>query len=86
MAHRGWRRWSVSGALALLAGLPYGAASVATDGGFGGFMSQLTVQLLAVVNGTTDWSPLDSFACKAIHEMTVTGKELTTAFYNVSST
>ncbi len=76
--------WSVSGAGSLPAGLAYGAASGATDGGFGGFSSSLTTNLLSTVNGTIAWSRLESFAYQAIHEMTVTGKELTSAFYNLT--
>lgn len=37
-------------------------------------------------NGTTAWSRFESFAYQAIHEMTVTGKELTRGVYNISST
>lgn len=79
--------WSVAGASNLPAGLAYGAASGATDGGFGGFgfMSQLTSQLLSPVPGTIVWSRLESFAYQAIHEMTVTGKELTNAYYGLAN-
>lgn len=77
--------WSVSGANSLMSGLPFGAASGATDGGFGS--SGLTAALLmAGGNGTIAWSRWESFSYQAIHEMTVTGKELTRAFYNVSAT
>lgn len=76
--------WSVSGSQGQPGGLPYGAASGITDGGFGGFSSSLTANLLSTVNGTIAWSRLESFAYQAIHEMTVTGKELTKAFYNLT--
>ncbi|KAK6214429.1 hypothetical protein LQW54_004336 [Pestalotiopsis sp. IQ-011] len=77
--------WSVSGANSLGSGLSYGAVSGATDGGFGGFNSGLTAEILASGgNGTVQWSSLESFAYQAIHEMTVTGKELTKAFYNIT--
>lgn len=79
---------SVDGGMALGAGLVYGAASGATDGGFTqGSNTQLTAnQISAGGNGTIQWSKLESFGYQAIHEMTVTGKELTRAFFNVSET
>lgn len=77
--------WSVSGTHGQPGGLPYGAASGITDGGFGGFSSSLTTQLLSPVNGTIEWSRLESFAYQAIHEMTVTGKELTNAYYKLAN-
>ncbi|KZP23964.1 tannase and feruloyl esterase, partial [Athelia psychrophila] len=76
--------WSVSGSSSQPAGVAYGAAAGITDGGFGGFSSSLTANLLSPVNGTIAWSRLESFAYQAIHEMTVTGKELTAAFYNLT--
>ncbi|GFZ52162.1 hypothetical protein JCM24511_09935 [Saitozyma sp. JCM 24511] len=77
--------WSVDGSGSLDAGPAYGAASGATDGGFGGAGSQLSATLLSKVNGTIEWSRLESFAYQAIHEMTVTGKELARGFYNISA-
>lgn len=77
--------WSVSGRADQAAGLSYGAVSGITDGGFGGFSSSLTSVLLNPVNGTVEWSRLESFAYQATHEMTVTGKELTNAYYNLGN-
>ncbi|KAH8647242.1 Tannase/feruloyl esterase [Xylariales sp. PMI_506] len=77
--------WMVSGFYNLGAGLSYGAVSGTTDAGFGGFESSLTSQLLqAAGNGTMDWNRVESMGYQAIHELTVTGKELTKAFYNIT--
>lgn len=78
--------WSVSGSGNLPAGVAYNAAAGVTDGGFGGFSSSLTAELLSAGgHGTIAWSRIESFAYQAIHEMTVTSKELTRSSYNITS-
>ncbi|KAK3936102.1 putative tannase subunit protein [Diplogelasinospora grovesii] len=72
-----------SGQRGLSEGLAYGAAAGTTDGGLGGWAAQLTDKVLAA-NGTLRYEPLVMFAYKAIHEMTVLGKQLTVQFYNAS--
>ncbi|ORY68409.1 tannase [Pseudomassariella vexata] len=64
-------------------GLVYGAVAGTTDGGFGGFNSDLTSVLL-LANGTLNYNALFAFGYKAIHEMSVLGKELTRQYYNSS--
>lgn len=68
------------GSSALETGLPYGAATGTTDGGFGGFSAELT-DVVLVANGTLNQQALISFGYLSIHEMTVLGKELTSNFY-----
>ncbi|KAJ7252119.1 tannase and feruloyl esterase-domain-containing protein [Mycena haematopus] len=66
--------------------LSYGAVSGATDGGFGGFGTSLTPAILqAGGNDTIAWPPMQSYAYLANHELTVTGKQLAMAFYNISA-
>lgn len=72
-----------SGQRGLTAGLPYGAVTGTTDGGFGGWSAQLS-DVLLLANGTMDYDMLFSFGYKAIHEMSVLGKELTRKYYNTS--
>lgn len=70
-----------SGESGLSAGLPYGAVAGTTDGGLGSRSAQLTDKILAA-NGTLAYDPLFLFAYKAIHEMSVLGKEFATQFYS----
>ncbi|KAK3938569.1 putative tannase subunit protein [Diplogelasinospora grovesii] len=72
-----------SGQQGLGAGVVYGAATGTTDGGFGGFDAMLS-DVLLTANGTMNYTMLFSFGYKAIHEMSVLGKELTRKFYNSS--
>jgi len=65
----------------LSAGLPYGAVSATTDGGFGSWRTDLSAVLLRA-NGTLNYEMLYSYAYTAIHEMTVLGKEFTKRYYN----
>lgn len=55
----------------------------ATDGGWP-IGTDLTDYLL-LANGTINWERLYAFAYQATYEMTIIGKSMTTAFYNVSS-
>lgn len=61
-------------------GLPHGAATGTTDGGFGSWSGQVTDVILAG-NGTINQTMVESFAYKSLHESTVLGKELTSNFY-----
>ncbi|CAK7205094.1 hypothetical protein SEUCBS139899_007859 [Sporothrix eucalyptigena] len=69
-----------SGQRGLGTGLVYGAATGTTDGGFGSWNTQLTDVLLRA-NGTINYDLLYAFGYKAIHEMTIVGKELSKNFY-----
>jgi tannase len=73
-----------SGEQGLTAGIVYGAATGTTDGGFGGFNKDLS-DVLLVANGTLNYNALFAFGYKAIHEMSVLGKEMTSKFYNTSN-
>lgn len=64
-------------------GLPHGAVSGTTDGGFGSFSAQVTDVILAG-NGTMNDTMLLSFAYRSLHEVTVLGKELTRNYFNTS--
>ena len=70
-----------SGERGLTSGIVYGAVTGTTDGGFGGFDKELS-DVLLLANGTLDYNMLYSFGYKAIHEMSVLGKELTRKFYD----
>lgn len=65
-------------------GVMYGAVSGLTDGGFGGFSSNIFEKIL-VQNGTMDRDTLYMFGYQAIHEMTVLGKAFTQNFYSTSN-
>ncbi|CAK7221576.1 hypothetical protein SBRCBS47491_004572 [Sporothrix bragantina] len=69
-----------SGERGLGVGLVYGAAAGTTDGGFGSWNAQLTDVLLRA-NGTINYDLLYAFGYKALHEMTIIGKELTKSFF-----
>ncbi|KAH8651025.1 Tannase/feruloyl esterase [Xylariales sp. PMI_506] len=71
-----------SGASALEAGIPYGAATGTTDGGLGSWSAQLT-DVVLYANGSMNYDALFAFSYLAIHENTVLGKALTEKFYNV---
>ncbi|KAF2760391.1 tannase and feruloyl esterase [Pseudovirgaria hyperparasitica] len=71
-----------SGSGGLSQGLVFGAATGTTDGGFGSWSAQLTDVLLKA-NGTLNYDALYAFGYKAIHEMSVLGKELTRKFYGI---
>ena len=73
-----------SGQSGLAAGLKYGAATGTTDAGLGGWSAQLTDVVLAS-NGTLNYEAIHMFSYKAIHEMTVLGKELARKFYGANS-
>ncbi len=73
-----------SGERALGAGLVYGAVAATTDGGFGHWNAQLT-DVLLLSNGTLNYDMLHMFGYRAIHEMSVIGKQLTRNFFNTSS-
>jgi tannase len=60
--------------------MPYGAATGTTDGGFGGF-NRMVSDVLLHADGTLNYDALFAFGYKAIHEMSVLGKELTRKFY-----
>jgi tannase len=64
-------------------GLVYGAVAGTTDGGFGGFSRQLS-DVILTANGTLNYEMLFSFGYRAIHELTVLGKQFTKSFYNTS--
>ncbi|KAL3475526.1 tannase [Aspergillus californicus] len=70
-----------SGEESLPGGVQYGAASGITDGGFGGFTTQVDAVIL-LANGTLSYDALYMFGYKAHHELTIIGKALTPAFYN----
>ncbi|KAF2669011.1 tannase and feruloyl esterase [Microthyrium microscopicum] len=72
-----------SGERGLSTGLVYGAAAGTTDGGFGGFSNDLSSVLL-LANGTLNYEMLFSFGYRAIHELTVLGKEFTKSYYSTS--
>ncbi|KAK4170464.1 Tannase/feruloyl esterase [Cladorrhinum sp. PSN259] len=65
----------------LSVGLVYGAASGTTDGGFGGWDKDLSAAVLRA-NGVLNYDAIAAYGYKAIHEMSVIGKELTRKFYN----
>ncbi|KAK3985656.1 Tannase/feruloyl esterase [Cladorrhinum sp. PSN332] len=65
----------------LSVGLVYGAASATTDGGFGGWDKDLSAVVLRA-NGVLNYDAIAAYGYKAIHEMSVIGKELTRKFYN----
>ncbi|KAK4230002.1 putative tannase subunit protein [Podospora fimiseda] len=65
----------------LSVGLVYGAASGTTDGGFGGWDKDLSAAILRA-NGVLNYDAMAAYGYKAIHEMSVIGKELTRKFYN----
>ncbi|KAL2816010.1 tannase and feruloyl esterase [Aspergillus cavernicola] len=70
-----------SGEQFLPGGVQYGAASGITDGGFGGFSTQVDAAIL-FANGTIDYDTLYMFGYKAHHELTTIGKALAKAFYD----
>lgn len=80
--------WAISSTNAdgsgLPLGLPHGAASGTTDGGFGSWSAQVTDVILAG-NGTINQTMVTSFGYRSIHESTVLGKELTSNFYGNES-
>ncbi|KAL2810738.1 tannase and feruloyl esterase [Aspergillus granulosus] len=61
-------------------GVQYGAATGLTDGGFGGFTTQVDAVILAA-NGTIDSDVLYMFGYKAHHELAIIGKTFTKSFY-----
>lgn len=69
-----------SGQRGLGPGLAYGAAAATTDGGLGGWGSDLGRVLLRG-GGALDHDALQAFGHRAIHEMSVLGGELTRKFY-----
>ncbi|KAH8552280.1 tannase and feruloyl esterase family protein [Umbelopsis sp. PMI_123] len=72
-----------SGEMGLEVGIVCGAVAGTTDGGFGGWSAQISDVILAG-NGTLNDTMLNAFSFRAIHEMTVIGKELSRKFYNTS--
>ncbi|KAL6230985.1 hypothetical protein BDW75DRAFT_248230 [Aspergillus navahoensis] len=70
-----------SGEESLPGGVQYGAASGITDGGFGGFSTQVDSVIL-LANGTINYDALYMFGYKAHHELTTIGKAFTKAFYS----
>ncbi|KAK4658336.1 hypothetical protein QC762_100020 [Podospora pseudocomata] len=72
------------GARGLATGLSYGAVSITTDAGFGGFDSDLS-RVILYGNGAMNYDALIAYSYRAMHEMTVLGKELTRKFYNASN-
>ncbi|OJJ42198.1 hypothetical protein ASPZODRAFT_137430 [Penicilliopsis zonata CBS 506.65] len=72
-----------SGNNSLPGGVLYGAVSGITDGGFGSFTNELD-DVFPLGNGTANWPPLFMFGYQAHYEMTIIGKALTKAFYNLT--
>lgn len=73
-----------SGNNSLPGGIMYGAAAGLTDGGFGGFNTQVDVNYL-LANNTVNWDQVYMFGYQAIHEMTVLGKALTKNFFGMKA-
>ncbi|CAI7611313.1 unnamed protein product [Penicillium glandicola] len=69
-----------SGSSSLPGGIIYGAAAGITDGGFGGFTSQLD-DVFLLANGTINRDALYMFGYEAHHELTVIGKAFTKNFF-----
>lgn len=72
---------TAGGQASLPGGTLYGAVSGATDGGFGSFNTNFDLVYNAAGNGTQSLPSLYMFGYKAIHEMTVFGKEITKNIY-----
>lgn len=73
-----------SGATGLAMGVPYGAVTGDTDGGFGSDDDFYDVALYA--NNSINYEEVYLFAYAAHHELAVIGKAFTKLFYNMTST
>ncbi|KIW04470.1 uncharacterized protein PV09_04730 [Verruconis gallopava] len=73
-----------SGTNSLPGGLLYGAASGATDGGFGSFDTQFDATF-PIENGTANYETLYMFGYQAIHELGLVGKQLTRNFFQMAN-
>ncbi|CAK7203601.1 hypothetical protein SEUCBS139899_006338 [Sporothrix eucalyptigena] len=65
-------------------GIAYGASAGTTDGGFGGFEAQVSDRVL-LANGSLSYETVYNFGYKAIHELTVMGKQLTRNFFSMDT-
>lgn len=66
-------------------GILYGAVAGLTDGGFGGFTTQMDADFL-LANGTINWETVFMFGYEAHQEMSSIGKEFTKQFFSMNST
>ncbi|KAH9828746.1 Feruloyl esterase [Teratosphaeria destructans] len=73
-----------SGSTSLAGGIPYGAVSGGTDGGFGSFDASFD-DLFLIANGTVNWQNTYMFAYQAHHELSLLGKEFTRGVYNMAN-
>ncbi|KAI9641782.1 hypothetical protein NHQ30_009641 [Ciborinia camelliae] len=73
-----------SGPMSLPGGVQYGAVAGDTDGGFGIFQNNAISDFL-LANGTLNWQNVYMFGYKAIHEMSVIGKEFTASIFNMTA-
>lgn len=73
-----------SGSSSLPGGIIYGAAAGETDGGFGGFNSQVDAVILKA-NGTVNWQAVYMFGYQAHYELSTIGKAFTRNFFSMSS-
>ena len=69
-----------SGSASLPGGVMYGAVAGTTDGGYGGFSSDLTKVVLSA-NGSINWNAIHMQGYQAIHELTMIGKNFSRNFY-----
>ncbi|KAJ6014981.1 hypothetical protein N7540_009572 [Penicillium herquei] len=65
-------------------GIIYGASAGTTDGGFGSFDTTVD-EVVLLGNGSLNYESVYNFGYKAIHEMTVLGKQLTRNFFEMSA-
>lgn len=72
------------GASALAAGVPYGAVSGETDGGFGSFDTAFD-DIFLLSNGTVNWPAVYAFGFTAHHELSGLGKAFTKNFFNMTA-
>ena len=73
-----------SGANSLPGGIEYGAVAGTTDGGFGIFKTNAIADFL-LANGTLNWENVYMFGYKAIHEMSIIGKEFTKTVFDMTA-
>lgn len=65
-------------------GIAYGASAGTTDGGFGSFATTVD-EVVLLANGSINYDAVYNFGYKAIHELTVLGKQLTRNFFSMAA-
>lgn len=64
-------------------GIAYGASAGTTDGGFGSFDTTVD-EVVLLANGSLNYDSLYNFGYKAIHELSVLGKQFTRNFFDMA--